>query len=460
MKIKSPFFLFEESEHFFVFDGGDANLLEIPELYFDCLKYLKLYDLYDDTDRDEVISLLNKKYRKDKIISALDDLKKSHEKGFLTKCGSIYQIYDAKTSENKHHNGLWLNISHDCNLRCEYCFGNGGDYGKKRMLMDTLTAKKCIDKWYEQVDLESPLIEVNFFGGEPLMNPDVMIYCVNYINKLFENNPRQIRYNVTTNGTIVNEPILKLLKENNFKISSSIDGIEKIHNLKRKYASGKGSYSDIKENIKEYKKCCPKLAAQITLVKEGIPYLSDAVQNLWEMGINMVYSNLVFSEDEEYTYEHYRIYHNEIRKLSTMTYQNLVDNKPYTYQNLVNDMFAIKTKRFSTNCFFWGGGAMIFSPEGERYRCSRFMENEEYKLQDEIGPLSEKKPRVEKCSNCWAQLLCADGCVYENSVYSDNITNPAEEWCVKIKISLEEALKLYARLFINRPDILNKMGGK
>ena len=457
MEIKSPFLLFEEAEHFFVFDGGDGTLIELPQLYFDILKYTKLYNLYDEEDMKELIAILERNYEKEKIVQALIDIRKNNQKGFLNKYADIYKLYDKKTNEKQHNNSLWINISHDCNLRCEYCFGNGGDYGHKRILMSSETAKQCIDTWYSQIDSAQSLLEVNFFGGEPLMNQKTMIFCVEYINELFKNKKNKIRYNITTNGTIINEKILKLFAENHFKVSISIDGIEKLHDSKRKYASGRGSFSDIRHNIREIKKYIPKLAAQITLSKEGIPHLVDAVQELWDMGINMVYSNLVFGEEVNYTYEEYATYHSEIKKLSLLTYQNIIEKKPYNFQNLINDAWAIKNKRFSTNCFFWGGGAMIFSPEGERYRCYRFMENKKYELTDNNCELLEKKPHVDKCCNCWAQLLCADGCVYENSIYSDNMNDPSEEWCTKTKISLEEALKLYARIVVKNPDLVEKI---
>ncbi len=451
----NSFLIFEESEHFFVYNGGNGDLIEISEIYYDVLKYSSIYDINNTSDVDDLIFLFQKKYSQNQLKTVIDDLVNN----FYFSSGSkiIYDLYNNKIQNLKSHNGLWLNISHDCNLNCKYCFGNGGDYGKHRILMSKETAKRCIDKWYSQVDLSIPILEINFFGGEPLMNQDALFYCVDYINNLFEKNIKQIRYNLTTNGTIINDRLLELFKENHFRISVSIDGIEKLHNLNRKYISGKGSFMDITRNIKKYKEFLSKISAQITLTKEGIPYLSEAVKQLWDLGVNMVRSNLVFGSAESYTYEQYSAYHAEIKKISMLTYDNLIQGKPYTYQNLVNKLRVIKNKDFNINCFFWGGGAMIFSPEGERFRCYRFMENDQYKLSNNDKALHDNKPHIEKCSNCWAQLLCADGCVYENGVYSENINEPAEEWCIKTKISLEEALRLYARIYVDNPEIFNKI---
>ncbi len=457
-KMNKKFMLFEESDHFFVFDGGNGELFEISHIYYDVIKYMQLFDIKNVKDIGELVTLLGKKYSKEQIEEVISEVNENPQ--FLYDTGHIYELFDKKIKETKNHNGLWLNISHDCNLNCKYCFGNGGDYGKQRILMSKKTAKKCIDMWYSQVDLGNQLLEINFFGGEPLMNSEVLIYCVDYINELFGENKKRVRYNLTTNGTIINEQILNLLKKNHFRVSISIDGIEKIHDLNRRYISGKGSFLDIVKNIKKFKEYLPKISAQITLTKEGIPYLTDAVTQLWDMGINRIRSNLVFSSTDNYTFEQYETYHNEIKKISMLTYQNLIEERSFTYQNLVNKLDAIRKKRFNVNCFFWGGGAMIFSPEGERFRCYRFMENDQYKLSSGENELSEEKPIIDKCSSCWAQLLCADGCVYENSVYSEDINEPAEEWCVKTKISLEEALKLYARLVINSPETFERILGR
>lgn len=458
MQIANDNLLFKEENHFFVFNGHNGELLDVPQSYYDLIRYLKIFNINDQNDIQKLQSFFSAKYSVEQLEKAVADIRNYFSS--MEKCNEVYKAYDKKIENTNHHNGLWLNISHDCNLRCQYCFGNGGDYGNQRVLMTKEVAKKCIDIWYKQIDEKCTLFEVNFFGGEPLLNQETLIYCVNYINGLFKNRKNKVRYNITTNGTIVDERLLKLFQENHFRVSISIDGIEKIHDLNRKYVSGKGSFEDIAANVKKFRKYLPKISAQITLTKEGIPYLTDAVMELWNMGINMVRSNLVFDNTIRYTYDDYKIYHNEIKRISELTYQNLINNRPYTYQNLVNKLKIIHNRKLNVNCFFWGGGAMIFSPEGERYRCYRFMEDEQHKLSDNIVELREKKPYIDKCSECWAQLLCADGCVYENSVYSNDINEPAEEWCVKTKISLEEALRLYARLIVNSPQTLDRIVGR
>lgn len=103
MEIKSPFLLFEEAEHFFVFDGGDGTLIELPQLYFDILKYTKLYNLYDEEDMKELIAILERNYEKEKIVQALIDIRKNNQKGFLNKYADIYKLYDKKTNEKQHN---------------------------------------------------------------------------------------------------------------------------------------------------------------------------------------------------------------------------------------------------------------------------------------------------------------------------------------------------------------------
>ncbi len=459
--IKSPFLHFKVQDKFFVYDGGSATLSEVNKIIYDILTFSRICDLYDDEDCNYIIDMLKQDYAEDKVKEALEAIKDSNEEGFLRNKDRIYDIFDEKyeVSEKDSFSGcLWLNISHDCNLRCKYCFGNGGDYGLERSLMTKETAKKCIDYWFDNINKEQRFFEVAFFGGEPLMNKEVLFFSVEYINRLIKSIDAKVRYNLTTNGTILKDDIIALFSENNFKLSISIDGIEKIHNKNRYYASGKGSFEDIVKNVKSLQKYVKPLSVQITLRKNDIPFLKQSVQMLWSIGVNFVYSNLVFNKEEIYEYEDYESFHRQVKELSEMTYNNIINDELYTYNGLVKSIGKVHRRDFSTNCFFWNNGAFIFSPEGTAYKCYRFVGDEKYNIGNiedkNINLLQHryKKEKIEKCSNCWAQLHCGDGCPYENNIYSDDINTPSDQWCTKTKILLKESLILYAKLLSNNPQ--------
>ena len=457
----APFFLFQQNEKFYMFDGSSGNINEVQKILFDILSKVPEYNLFDEDERLRATDSLEAEYTREELEDTWNQFQSFYNDGFLQPNQKIYDSYEKSSADTLKGQCLWLNISHNCNLRCVYCFGDGGSYGGQQMLMDQKIAKQCIDLWLNKITRSQMLHEVSFFGGEPLMNIDVLEFCVNYINE--KTNPMgvNVRYNLTTNGTILNDRIIKLFKDNNFKVSISIDGIERMHNSNRPYVSGKGSFDDIVQNIIKLKDIVPDISAQITLMKKDISYLKDAVVELWKLGITFVYSNLVFGKDELYSEADYSLYKRQIKDLSELTYNNLVQGKRPVYQNLLNTMWMMHMRVFTANCFYWTGGAMIFSPSGKAYSCYRFVENEKFCVGDITdGDLilnGQTKECNKGCSECWAQLYCGDGCVYENSIYHEDLNEPADEWCNKTKASLEESMKLYIRLKEDANDTFNKI---
>lgn len=458
INIKSSYLLFQTETNFYLYDAGNGTVNKISPLIYELINLSDLYNLNDMKEIEKLCIFLKDKYQQEEILKAIELISQSKENGFLEETGKIYNLFERNNAEDKQYGRcLWLNVSHDCNLRCIYCFGNGGDYGQKRMLMSQNTAQKCIDYWFRHIDPEQGIYEVCFFGGEPLMNQETIFFSVSYINQLIHSIGGKVRYNITTNGTIINKKIIQLFYDNQFNVSVSIDGLEKIHNKNRPYASGRGSFAKIAQNIKILSESLPRVTSQITLTKESIPYLIQSVQQLWKLGVKLVYSNLVFKAGEVYSYEDYELYHNQVKELAEITFHNLLSGSPYLYNGLVKMAGKIHRKKFSTNCFMWSGNAFIFSPEGDMHRCYRFIGDNSNKMgnvdnDNQIIREVIKKPKADKCTQCWAQLHCGDGCPYENMIYSNDMNQAAEEWCAKTKILLKEGLILYAKLYYENED--------
>lgn len=468
LNITNQFFCIEEQNRQFIFDGGSGYLFETNKLIAEILKGSKIYNLNDDKDMKKLKQELIHKYKLEEIEKAFEDLRTNNQKGLLRYSGEIYQVYEKKyeyLKANPYLNSLCLNISQKCNLGCKYCFGDGGNYGHESIIMSKEIAQKCIDYWFNNIDKDKQNFNVTFFGGEPLINKDVFIYSVNYINELFKDKKCNINYIITTNGTIIDNEIISVLKDNKFDLSISIDGIRQIHDSNRPYASGNGSFDTIVNNIKQIKHEYDQISAQITLTKRDIPFLKEATKELWDIGVNEVYSNLVFdkSDDAQYSYEDYKTYEKQVSDLRKITYENLVEGKKLVFGSLVDLMKQIHTRKCSANCFLWNQTVGIFSARGNAYRCYRYVGNEEYKLgninEDNFSLFNNrlKKPVVRKCSECWAQIFCGDGCPYENYLYEDDINKPNEQWCAKTKILLEESFRLYIQILINKPDLFKDM---
>lgn len=461
----SPFFVFREESQDFLFDGGNGVLSKISPLVADIISLTGLYNLYDDSECKEIEDLLSKKYNNVEIISGINVVKRNIADGLLAERDKIYQYYDEDYfCDNTFKGNLWLSVTDSCNLQCSYCFEKDNTFvGKKLMTKDI--AKKCIDYWFEYIKKDQYVYDIFFFGGEPLLNQETIIFCVNYINKLLKGFRGIPRYNITTNGTILNEELLTLFKDNLFLINVSIDGLKKIHDNHRPYKSGKETYETVVDNLIQLNQVADKVSAFICMTRKDIRYFKYSVFYLWKLGIKNVYGNLVFGNDQVYSCEDYKEFDLQIKEIGEAVYQNIINDRPIFYNSFVEMMKAIHRRSFALNCYLWQNGIFVFSPDGDAYRCHRFMGDERFVLgninEDNLNLLSKriKKKRVEECSQCWYQLYCGDGCPYENDVYTGDINKPSEMQCMRSKITFEESLRLYARLTINYPEKLKVLMG-
>lgn len=216
-----------------------------------------------------------------------------------------------------------------------------------------------------------------FFGGEPFLNIDLLEKSVSYMNS-FEMLRNKIEYIVTTNGSVFNSKIEKLVSENPFEISISIDGMEFIHNKNRPYKNKTESFETVIENYLNFAKCTDKISSQMTVNKNDIKYMQDSVEFLWSRGIKKVYSNLVFNKNILYETDDFIDYNNQIKKLTSRTFENLKKTVDRTYENVIDLSKNIFNKKYSVNCFARRRHCLITSADGERYSCYRGIGKKEF----------------------------------------------------------------------------------
>ena len=221
----------------FMYDGDTGFLTKSTGLLNDVLDYISC------STREEIVDALREKYGEEEIIGCLQNIETlyNQKKLFDREKKAVMRSPEAYQKDWEAGNllvNLWLNVSHDCNLRCIYCFGHGGSYGGTRELMSIDTAKKSIDYWFKYLNKNIPMTTVTFFGGEPLMNLEVIKFSINYVNKLLEEYDIRVQYIITTNGTIFNDEIIELFMKNDVQFAISIDGGQAIQDRNRPYASG------------------------------------------------------------------------------------------------------------------------------------------------------------------------------------------------------------------------------
>lgn len=357
---------------------------------------------------------------------------------------------------NTNLKAICLHVSHDCNLRCEYCFASEGDYNSGRELMSEEVAIKAVDYLVANSGGRQK-IEIDFFGGEPLMNFEVVEAVVKYGRQIEKESGKRFHFTITTNGTLLNDHRIDFINENMDNVVISIDGRKESHDYVRHDCNGKGSYDRI-----------VPLAQKLVAGRNGKSYFvrgtftaknkdfSNDVMHLADLGFKEISvepvvgngSDLYFKKSDipELLKEYENLAIKYIEKLSS-------DNKFRFYHFYINlDDGPCLFKRI-TAC---GAGYeyMAVSPDGKLYPCHQFVGQEEFAVGDIYNGISNNKLCMElknntifekeTCRECWAKLFCSGGC-HANSFFTNGtIKQPNEVSCMLQKKRIECALMINA----------------
>jgi len=231
--------IFEYNNIFLLLVIPECNWFEITKKAYDFLK-----DIQKLTNNDRTLNM-NKQYI-DKHIDIIQSL-------FITRVFQtkpLSQNIDGKNNYPVDVTAIQLHVSHHCNLGCEYCYANQGDYGTKAQKMDFKTACRAVDFLVEKSN-NNKNIRISFFGGEPLTNFKLIKSVVKYAKNKCKESNKKITFSMTTNGTLLSENVRRFVKNNKINLLVSIDGPEHIHNKYRKFKNGNNSHYVIKNNLIE-----------------------------------------------------------------------------------------------------------------------------------------------------------------------------------------------------------------
>jgi uncharacterized protein len=387
-----------------------------------------ILDIGKVLDKDALIKNLSSKYSKKDIEETLNEFVSLEKRGFLKPAEVCFK--QPKRTEKIRR--LELHLANDCNLACKYCFAKGGDFGlsmgNRRMSWDM--AQKTIDWFLKPYKDSQDNLSINFFGGEPLLNAEVLKKSLIYIQKKIDSGDYPfIRLSLSTNGTLLTENIIKILFRHNCIPWISLDASRRAHNKNRVYRDGKGSYDDVVRAIRRLKKVAPRLpivlcptfgkndtfSAMISLQKE-----LKAEQVNFKFEFSMHDKN--FLNDEEFYASLERV-----RKEMTHMY-NLCQSKGQPFEILEGRRFY---QLHTASSSYMGCGAgknrVAVSSQGDIYMCSMAIGKTamlgsirdgiepqlQYKVKDLYNTLSE---RTSECLNCWARALCNKVCVLGKDV--------------------------------------------
>ena len=342
---------------------------------------------------------------------------------------------------------MCLHISHDCNLRCKYCFASTGDFGKGRKLMPVETGKKAIDFLLTHSGNRHNL-ELDFFGGEPLMNWDAVKEIIAYARSKEEEYNKKFRFTVTTNGMLLNDESIDFINEEMSNVVLSLDGRKCVNDAMRVTEGGRGSYDVF---VPKFQKLVEKRRngkykeyyARGTFTKNNLDFANDVYHIADDLGFDQLSVEPVIADPSEpYALTEAdlpRIYE-EYEKLAVeMIRRKKEDGGCFNFFHFMIDLdqgpCAIKRLR-GCGC---GNEYVSVTPDGDIYPCHQFVGHDEWKmgnLEDETLDLEMKDKFAcsniytkDGCKDCWCKFYSSGGCNANNYSFNKDINKPVKLSC-------------------------------
>ena len=446
---------YKQNGYYIVLDTCSGSVHTVDEVAYDIIA------MYKTNTSDEIVRAMLEKYghmpdvTKEEILLCIEDIKALEESGKLFS-EDVYEnlAYDYKNN-SKVIKALCLHVAHTCNLNCSYCFASQGKYQGERALMSFEVGKQAFDFLIANSGTRKNL-EVDFFGGEPLMNWDVVKQLVAYARSIEKEHNKNFRFTLTTNGLLIDDEIIDFLNKEMSNVVLSLDGRKEVHDHFRKNYAGKGSYEDI---VPKFKRLVEKRGGKDyymrgTFTHNNVDFTND-IFHMADLGFTeLSMEPVVCPPDDPYAltkedlpklFEQYEILANEMIKRKK-------EGRPFTFYHYMLDLKngPCIYKRI-TGC---GSGTeyMAVTPWGELFPCHQFVGDPKYSLgniwdgikntaaQDEFRACNAyAKP---ECKDCWAKMYCSGGCAANAYHATGHVNGVYEYGCELFKKRMECAIMI------------------
>lgn len=356
--------------------------------------------------------------------------------------------------KSKDIKALCLHICHDCNLSCGYCFAGKGTYNKNAEYMSFETAKTAVDFLFKNSGSRK-ILEIDFFGGEPLLNLDTVKKTVAYAREKEKEFNKKVLFTLTTNALLLNNETAKFLNDEMENVVLSLDGRKSVNDGIRKTKSGAGSYDIILKNIKNFVALRGDKNYYIrgTFTAENLDFSKD-VLSLYENGFKNISLEPVVT-DEKSAYYIGKDKLPQIKKEYQRLAGHCLNNKDINFFHFNIDLEGGPCVNKRLNACGAGNEYFSVAPSGDIYPCHQFVSNEAYKMGSVFeGKINEDIRNIfknsslytkKKCGKCFAKYHCSGGCAANNIKFSGDINTPYEITCGMMKARMECALYLYDR---------------
>jgi uncharacterized protein len=427
----------------------------------------------------ELAAFVDENMSKEPPVSAVSELSQNYGKAEIDEAwAELYELFKAgvlcsKDDYERYCNSdakapiksLCLNVAHDCNLRCKYCFASTGDFGGGRKLMPFEVGKAALDFLVEN-SAKRHNLEVDFFGGEPLMNFDVVKRLVEYGRSIEKEHGKHFRFTLTTNGILLDDDKIDFINREMHNIVLSIDGRREVNDAMRPHVDGRGSYDEI---IEKYKKLVVRrnggeYYVRGTYTHKNLDFAAD-VLHLADEGFDQISVEPVVSDGSSpYALQVKDLpqIFDEYEKLAKAFIERKNKGRGFNFFHFMLDLDGgpciLKLLR-GCGC---GNEYVAVTPEGDIYPCHQFVGQDGMIMGNvlkETGTFTnELKTSFSKaniftkqgCSECWARYFCTGGCNANNQLYCGDMLKPLKITCELQKKRLECALMIKAALAENQ----------
>ena len=430
--------VFNYREKHYIYDVGSGSLHECDE---QTAKYLKAQE-----DGVEVTDVSDEQLKE--ILADVDGLK---QEGLLY--AEEVKAYPVKSNLVK---ALCIHICHDCNFRCRYCFADEGAYHAKRESMSLETAKAAVDFLVANSG-NRKVLEMDFFGGEPLMNFSVIKETVAYAKERGAQTGKKFLFTTTTNALLLNDEIIEFFNAEMENVVLSLDGRPEVHDAIRKSVNGKGTYALIIDKIKKFVQLRGEKSYYVrgTFTAKNLDFGKD-VLFIADEGFDSISMEPVVTEleDLQIKEEHLPRIEKEYENLCDEYLKRHAEGKGFNFFHFNVDLEGgpCLSKRVSA-C---GAGNEYFSvlPNGDLYPCHQFASDKDFYMGNVWEGITRPEIREKfknsclftrkKCETCFAKFICSGGCSANNYRYNGDIDTPYEMTCAMMKKRIECGMHILA----------------
>ncbi|MBQ9108364.1 MAG: thioether cross-link-forming SCIFF peptide maturase [Clostridia bacterium] len=419
--------------------------------------------LYETTEKEQIVNTLVEKYAhenlsREEIGECYDEITELKNEGKLFSPDTFAPISNKlKEKTSGVVKALCLHVAHTCNLNCAYCFASQGKYSGERAVMSEEVGKRALDFLIENSGTRHNL-EVDFFGGEPLMNFDVVKNLVAYAREREKETGKNFRFTLTTNGMLIDDDVIDFANREMSNVVLSLDGRKEIHDEFRVDYAGKGSFDKI---VPKFQKLVEARGGKDyymrgTFTHRNPDFVND-IRTMLDLGFDeLSMEPVVCAPDDPAALNDsdLEMVMQQYEELASLMLERRRQCKPFTFYHYMIDLSGGPCiyKRVS-GC---GSGTeyMAVTPWGDLYPCHQFVGDEKFKLGDIYNGVTNTALQNEfkqcnvyahpECNDCWAKLYCSGGCAANAYHATGKITGIYENGCKLFRKRMECAIFLEA----------------